>query len=339
MNNDEQGKSIGAVIAETFNHIFYEKRLKHSANLTLEQNLLASYLADDIRPDIISTEHYARAVFASFAKKYLHNRKTVDSLLRLGTPSTKFCGDINTDPLIIYCIDNMDYPRSAEFNKIQVSRDPLHDIEPNISAIMAGSVYKAMFRNKNLLKLVRKARDGRDLKALLFIDYMFRSTRDKAVQRILCDGFCVEYKALRLARLVKRRYVSALQQQEQAMKEREMRRQYQEKQAYTPIPLLKKTEEKQEKKCPAPVELKSVDIHQYHLQLKPVELPQPPVLSKDYGPKFSRTRRSVQQSVVSQEVYERQSRGLLAKISMSLHSKRRALALAAGIAVYLGFPV
>jgi hypothetical protein len=331
MNKHEMEKSIDCIVAETFNHVFYEKRLSHSVRLTLEQNLVATYLADNINNGFVARAHYGRAVFASFAKHYLRNGKLVDDFLRLGLSSIEFRDDVNTDPLVVYCIGNMKPSGIARLNKSRVCRDPLRDLEPNNSAIMAGFVYKTMFRNKNLLSLVRKARDAQDLRALLFIDYMFRSTRSSDVQQILNNGYCIEHKALRLARLVKRRYDAAIQRPEVYRQERKKR-------IYMPPPLPKKKERTAERAMSKPVALPRVEIPPAPLQLGPVEVPKPLVFA-DNALKLSSSRRVVQQRVIPQEVYERQIYGLLDKVAMFLYSKRRAVALAAGISVYLGFPI
>lgn len=335
MSKHEGKKSIDCIIAETFNHIFHEKRLDHRAGPTLEQNLVLTYLADNINEGLVAGAHYGRTVFASFAKRYLRNGTLVDDFLKLGLSSLEFRGDINTDPLVIYSIGNMRSSGAAESNKRRLCRDPLRDLEPNNPAIMAGFVYKAMFRNKNLLKLVRKARDACDLKALLFIDYMFRSTRDAEVQHILDNGYCIEQKALRLARSAKRMHDAAVHLREASRKERERR-------VYVPPPLPKRTERPYEIRTAKPAELQRVEISPAPVQLSPVELPKPLVFAKENHCSTYRTRRPVQQNVISEEVYkrsERQRYGLLEKVALFLHSKRKAVALAAGISVYLGFPV
>ena len=211
METQKRRTSLDDVLAAVFNNVFYEKRLKHSENLSLEQNLVASYLAGSIDKKFLEKAHFGRAVFASFANKYVGSDSAlVENLLRMGMSDFEFRRDINTDPLVVYCLDNMVLPDKLLFKKQRLGKDRLRSLEPNNSAIMAGFVYKAVFRNKNLLPLAENACDAGDLKALLFIDYIFRSTRNRDIEHILNSGYCIESKALQITRLVRERYASAL---------------------------------------------------------------------------------------------------------------------------------
>jgi len=193
------------MIAQVFNNIFYDTRLQHSPELSIEQNLIASYLTPNIDRRVMSTAHFGRAVFASFTKDLIAQQDMINNSLARDR-SISFNGDFVEDRLADYCISMMELPTQPtqlRFNKPTIRKQKIRRLEPNNAAILAGFVYADIFRNKNLLPQLRYARDQKDLQGLVAIDYLLRTTRDEGVERILSSDHCLESKALQIIDMVK----------------------------------------------------------------------------------------------------------------------------------------
>jgi hypothetical protein len=195
-----QEQTIEDRICERFNSIFYNRR-QCTNKLTLEQCLVTSYLCDNIPPELAAA-HYGRAVFASFAAKYLPKKNSIIKYLeRKDEP--QFVDDINREPIIGYCLVNMDL-NQAPTQKVPLNPQKIHELEPNNAAMLAGILYSEIFRNKNLLQYAPQARDSDDLKALLFLDYMFRSTANTELDEVMCSTGTIENKAIQVANKIRR---------------------------------------------------------------------------------------------------------------------------------------
>lgn len=158
--------NIDKLVADTFNNIFYRKKLRSSGRRSLEQDIFASYIADDKQaPE--DKRLYRGFVCRSFMETH--------SRMRTG---------------------------GKRFRKPRLRKDPLRQLEPNNAAIMAGMLYKDMFKDKSLLAQLRHAHDGMDIKALLSLDYMLDNKKSPEAKQILASDWCIESKALQIAELV-----------------------------------------------------------------------------------------------------------------------------------------
>ncbi len=182
---------LDKILASKFNKIFYEYRPLFVDDTNIEENLISSYLAPDISLENIKHDP-RKAVFASFAN-YISDPKNI-FMAMLYKGYAEYKEDICIDPVVIDCLRSFSPKPVVQF-KQPCTHDPVQDIAPNNTAIMCSTVYKELFANKNLLEYVSDACDARDLKALCFIDYMFRSTRKPAVQDILNRPGSLESKA------------------------------------------------------------------------------------------------------------------------------------------------
>ncbi len=158
--------SIEKLVADTFNNIFYSKKLRSAGGRSLEQDILASYIADD-------------------------NRVPEDKRLYRGFAHKSFMETCRREK-----------SGGARFRKPRLRKDKLRELEPNNAAIMAGILYRGMFRDKSLLEQLRHAHDGNDIKALLSIDYMLDKPKSPDIKRILDSDWCIESKALQIVELV-----------------------------------------------------------------------------------------------------------------------------------------
>lgn len=197
-------KTIEDCLSDLFNQFYHGRRIS-SRLQTLEQNLVATYLCDNLSPESC-TYHFGRSVFASFAKKYVEKDAGLEKQLAIKT-ALEFDDDMNVDPIIKYCITKMRI-EETDRRKPQLIRDKRKELEPNNAAMMASIMYKEIFRNKNLLEYARTAKDADDLKALLFIDYIFRSTKNAGIDEIMDGRETLETKALKVASFIRQRISS-----------------------------------------------------------------------------------------------------------------------------------
>ncbi|MBW2964149.1 hypothetical protein KY363_01700 [Candidatus Woesearchaeota archaeon] len=186
---------LDRMLAERFNAILYNNKPLKIDGLDFGQSMLASYLASDVDPSV-SRQDLSRAVFSSFAKKRC-NGFTVDRLAAR-QEMDRFRDDVRTDALVDYCICGIEPLADRKFRKRLPVTDFRHELEPNISAMFASTLYRSMFRNQSLIELADTACDTQDLQALVYIDYLFRSTGAPEVREILKSEYCLESKALLL---------------------------------------------------------------------------------------------------------------------------------------------
>jgi hypothetical protein len=197
--------STEKMLASVFNNIFYEKKPVQTQGKTLEQSLALTYLWDSSFLYNLGEYDLPTSAFLSFPLSYdnsSHNNIHFFCHVKSPIQGPFFEQDINVEPLVVRVLDYLKHrdisKKNNSFRKHRLQKDMLREMEPNNAAIMAGAMYARMFRNKNLLPYAKTASDERDLKALAFIDYLFRSVRKPWVSQIMETADCLESKALQV---------------------------------------------------------------------------------------------------------------------------------------------